>query len=397
MTVVSVSDQRERVGIGRPHVVLLGAGASLAALPNGDKRGQKPPLMANFISTLGLGPLLRDHGVKAIPDNFETLYSSLHGKPEYQPLLSELERKVYDYFAAFELPDIPTLYDHLLLSLRDQDFIATFNWDPLLVQAYIRNRKVLRELPTMLFLHGSVAVGHCQDHPGKVGPVGFRCPECRNGFVRTPLLFPVEKKEYAASPFIAREWEGVRTVLKDAYMLTVIGYSAPKSDVEAVALLHGAWDSNSSREFLETEVIDVKPEEEVEATWEPFFFSHHYSVHSSFYESTLGTHPRRSGEAVFRRTMLCEWLEEDPFPKHLDFPALYDWVQPFLAPERAPDRKGFDVALPRVVTPPSSVSAEEVGGESGARRAGPGSGVRRITRRRGGSGRSRGKSRRPPR
>ncbi|ACG72774.1 hypothetical protein AnaeK_1545 [Anaeromyxobacter sp. K] len=148
MTVVSVEDQRQRVGIGRPHVVLLGAGASLAALPNGDKRGVKPPLMANFISTLGLESLLRDHGVKHIPDNFETLYSSLHGKSEYQPLLTELEQRVYEYFAAFELPDTPTLYDHLLLSLRDQDFIATFNWDPLLVQAYIRNRKVLRELPT---------------------------------------------------------------------------------------------------------------------------------------------------------------------------------------------------------------------------------------------------------
>lgn len=396
MTVVSVEDQRQRVGIGRPHVVLLGAGASLAALPNGDKRGVKPPLMANFISTLGLESLLRDHGVKHIPDNFETLYSSLHGKSEYQPLLTELEQRVYEYFAAFELPDTPTLYDHLLLSLRDQDFIATFNWDPLLVQAYIRNRKVLRELPTMLFLHGSVAVGHCPDHQGKIGPVGFRCPECRNGFVRTPLLFPVEKKEYSASPFIAREWEAVRSVLKDAYMFTVFGYSAPKSDVEAVALLHGAWDSNSSREFLETEVIDVKAKEEVEATWEPFFFSHHYSVHSSFYESTLGTHPRRSGEAMFRRTMLCEWLEEDPFPKHLDFPALYDWLQPFLAAERAPNRKGFDEVLP-TVAPPSSVSAEEIGEESGARRAGPGSGGHRITRRRGGGGRSRGKSRRPPR
>jgi hypothetical protein len=49
MTVVSVEDQRETVGIGRPHVVLLGAGASLAALPNGDKRGRKPPLMTNFV------------------------------------------------------------------------------------------------------------------------------------------------------------------------------------------------------------------------------------------------------------------------------------------------------------------------------------------------------------
>jgi len=341
VSVVSVADQRQRPDVGRPHVVLLGAGASLAALPDGDKRGRKPPLMANFVSTLGLEPLLREHGVEHISDNFETLYSSLCGKSEYQPLLADLERRVYEYFAAFELPETPTLYDHLLLSLRDEDFIATFNWDPLLVQAYVRNRRVLRELPTMLFLHGSVAVGHCPEHLGKVGPVGLPCPECRNGFVRTPLLFPVEKKDYAKSRFIARQWEAVRSVLtKGAYMFTVFGYSAPKSDVEAVTLLHGAWDSNSSREYLETEVIDVKSKEEVEATWEPFFYSHHYSVHASFYESTLGTHPRRSSEAVFRRTMLCEVLEQDPFPKHLKFPALYDWLQPFLEAERASRRKG---------------------------------------------------------
>jgi hypothetical protein len=39
MNVVSVEDQRQHVRIGRPHVVLLGAGASLAALPDGDFGG----------------------------------------------------------------------------------------------------------------------------------------------------------------------------------------------------------------------------------------------------------------------------------------------------------------------------------------------------------------------
>jgi hypothetical protein len=82
----------------------------------------------------------------------------------------------------------------------------------------------------------------------------------------------------------------------------------------------------------------VKPKEEVEAAWEPFFFSHHYSVHPSFYESTLGTHPRRSGEAIFRRTMMCEELEQDHFPTHLDFSQLYEWLGPFLVAERAPKR-----------------------------------------------------------
>jgi hypothetical protein len=32
-----------------------------------------------------------------------------------------------------ELPDHPTVYDHLLLSLRKKDAIFTFNWDPFLL------------------------------------------------------------------------------------------------------------------------------------------------------------------------------------------------------------------------------------------------------------------------
>jgi hypothetical protein len=37
-----------------PHVVLLGAGASLAAFPNGDANGNKLPLMNDLIATVGI-------------------------------------------------------------------------------------------------------------------------------------------------------------------------------------------------------------------------------------------------------------------------------------------------------------------------------------------------------
>lgn len=37
----------------RPHVVLLGAGATMAAIPNGDKNGRKSSVMNNFIEELG--------------------------------------------------------------------------------------------------------------------------------------------------------------------------------------------------------------------------------------------------------------------------------------------------------------------------------------------------------
>lgn len=49
---------------GRPHLVLLGAGASLAAFPNGDKNGLKLPLMNNFVETVeGLSDCFDKNGI----------------------------------------------------------------------------------------------------------------------------------------------------------------------------------------------------------------------------------------------------------------------------------------------------------------------------------------------
>ena len=55
--------------------------------------------------------------------------------------LKDLFRSAYDYFAMLRLPDSPTLYDYLILSTMD--IIATFNWDPFLLQAYVCNKVVI--------------------------------------------------------------------------------------------------------------------------------------------------------------------------------------------------------------------------------------------------------------
>ncbi len=331
MSLVTVEEQRRQVGIQQPHVVLLGAGASLAALPKGDKRGVKPPLMANFVPALGLEPLLREHGVKRVPDHFERLLGLLHGKPRYAPLLAELERRVYDFFAAMELPDEPTLYDHLLLSLRRKDVVATFNWDPLLVQAYERNLSRTEELPAIAVLHGCVAVGYCPEHLERTGRPGVRCPQCHRELVRTPLLYPVADKDYLSNQLIARQWRATRHALREANLLTVFGYSAPSTDSDAVQLLRSAWSRNGLREMFGTEVIDVRPE--VEAKWKPFF-SRHRKVCSSFYDSWLGRHPRRTCEAAFRRFHLDQRLQPDAVPTSAGFDGLYEWLAPFLPFER---------------------------------------------------------------
>ncbi|MBU4399752.1 MAG: hypothetical protein KKE86_10510, partial [Planctomycetes bacterium] len=48
--------------VGCPHVVILGAGASLAACPNGDALGRQLPLMANLVEILDLKDLIAGTG-----------------------------------------------------------------------------------------------------------------------------------------------------------------------------------------------------------------------------------------------------------------------------------------------------------------------------------------------
>ena len=77
-------------------------------------------------------------------------------------LQDNLESAVRNYFKSLELPDEPTIYDYLILSLTEKDAIVTFNWDPFLMQAYRRNLTV-GNLPQLIFPHGNVGVGLCYD------------------------------------------------------------------------------------------------------------------------------------------------------------------------------------------------------------------------------------------
>ena len=84
------------------------------------------------------------------------------------------------YFESLRIPAQPTFYDYLVLSLREKDVIATFNWDPLLLQAYRRNSPI-RRLPQLAFLHGNVGLGICTNDKRK-GHLGKVCGQCKNPF-----------------------------------------------------------------------------------------------------------------------------------------------------------------------------------------------------------------------
>lgn len=60
----SVEEEMNEIKMTRPHVVILGAGASRAVCPNGDSRGNRLPLMSDFSEIVGLEALLSEWGLE---------------------------------------------------------------------------------------------------------------------------------------------------------------------------------------------------------------------------------------------------------------------------------------------------------------------------------------------
>ena len=182
----SIQDEVKDASFGRPHIVILGAGASVAALPNGDRHGRRLPVMANFVEVVELQDLLSGFVAQPTQVNFEQVYSQLVDTGRLD-LAREIEGRVFRYFSSLELPDTPTIYDHLVLSLRPKDVIATFNWDPFLWQACARNHRFAK-LPHLLFLHGNVGFGVCRDSRS-IGPLGSVCSRTGGRFEKCHFCF----------------------------------------------------------------------------------------------------------------------------------------------------------------------------------------------------------------
>jgi hypothetical protein len=317
----------------KPHLVILGAGASRAALPDGDARGRHLPVMADFVEIVPVVPILEKSGIHWEGRNFEEIYSDLSQRREHAPLKAELEQTVFDYFADLRLPDVPTIYDSLVLSLRKKDVIATFNWDPFLIQAFQRSAAVTNSLPTLLFLHGNVAHGYC-DRDRCQGPRGGICPRCGEPLKSDQLLFPIAKKDYSADPAISKAWEVTRAALKDALVVTVFGYSAPSSDKDALSMMTQAWGKPANRQLELFEIIDIKPRDEVRTIWKEFIFSGHYRVVDRASKSFLTIHPRRSIEAFLNQYIHAHFLEGNRVIKAQTLDELHAWFEPLLRAEQ---------------------------------------------------------------
>ena len=314
-----------------PHIVIVGAGGSRAACPDGDRNGRRLPLMADFVEVVGLRPLLEPAGIESEASDFEMLYDRLLSSPDHRELVAQIEAKVRAYFEAIELPDSPTVYDYLLLSLRPKDLIATFNWDPLLVQAFRRHEGRI-SMPQIAFLHGNVAVGFCADHR-RFGWYDDACVICGKAFKSSPLLFPVRAKDYQSQPFIGSQWALLEDKLARAYFVSIFGYSAPLTDVAAREAMLRVWARNDTREIAEIELIDIKSRDELHRHWEDFITRSYYITTDSVFHSYILWHPRRSCDALFAATMQNDPFKDDWFPQFSSVEELREWIYPLYREE----------------------------------------------------------------
>lgn len=323
---------REDGFVVHPHVVLLGAGASFAACPNGDRNGRKIPLLKDLPEILALEGRLEAAGFTLPIADFEETFTTICERSRHADLRAEIENRVFNYFSELELPVEPNVYDHLVSGLRPKDVIATFNWDSFLIQAMLRN-KAFKTGPQFLFLHGNVLVAHCMEDR-VTGFPGNTCSKCGKPLTQSKLLYPVGKKNYAEDGFIASQWDQLKRHLGFAYGFTIFGYSGPKTDAEARSLMANEWVSSPIYRQSEVEIIDILDRDELEKRWEDIIFSHHSRVAHDFSRSLIFNHPRRSTEALYDSLLMCNPRREEPFPKVKSIDQISSFIEPLVREEQ---------------------------------------------------------------
>lgn len=334
------NEKRLEVDRKRPHVVILGAGASVDTFPNGDKYGKKLPVMNNFLNTIGMEHILDGVTLKTTSNNLEDIYSELYDRgDECKNVRMNIENGIRTYFKSLVIPDTPTKYDLLLLSLTNKDCVASFNWDDLLLQAYNRVNKITNNLPELIFLHGNVSAGYCKEC-NRFGHISNICPKCEKPFDPVPLLYPVIHKDYNQNLFIRDEWQNVSDFLSRAILVTVYGYSAPKSDKEASNLLKRGFSRMKGIHKLDKiEIIERKgfDNENLSSTWRFFIKGTHgfYKIFDSFFNSLLAKAPRRTVEFYVKQNLADSWWGESEiqFKDGLSFDEIKKIVQPLILDE----------------------------------------------------------------
>lgn len=275
--------------MGFKHLVILGAGSTIATIPNGDKNGEESYTLANLLKdktfTSFLEKVQRNFSTNDVEDLCKQLYK------EDRPLYYEFESLVRKKYARLELPEEFTILDRLVLSLTSNDAIVSFNWDDLVMQAYQRMSDYVPEemLPILAFPHGNAQTVYNNKHYTSKRIV------TSPGWFDSPLNMPVDEIDYKSDVFINSQWHILDFFMRNAQMITFFGYRGPDSDEQDLKHLDELFAKNEICDKIE--IIDKDQESAVEVAkrLERFKMQPNWLYPcADFWHSTIAKYPRRT-------------------------------------------------------------------------------------------------------
>lgn len=275
--------------MGFKHLVILGAGSTIATIPNGDKNGEESYTLANLLKDKTFTSFLEKVQGNFSANDVEDLCKQLY--KEDRPLYYEFESLVRKKYARLELPEEFTILDRLVLSLTPNDAIVSFNWDDLVIQAYQRMSEYVPEemLPILAFPHGNAQAVYNNKHYTSKRIV------TSTSWFDSPLNMPVDEIDYKSDVFINSQWHILDFFMRNAQMITFFGYRGPDSDEQDLKHLDELFAKNEICDKIE--IIDKDQESAVEVAkrLERFKMQPNWLYPcADFWHSTIAKYPHRT-------------------------------------------------------------------------------------------------------
>lgn len=280
--------------MGFKHLVILGAGSTIATIPNGDKNGEFSYTLYNLLKDKCFTSFVKKVQTKDFQtDDVEALCNQLY--KEDKLLYDEFESLVRKKYASLELPNGFTILDRLVLSLTPNDAIVSFNWDDLVIQAYQRMSEYVPEemLPILAFPHGNAQAVYNNKHYTSKRIV------TSTSWFDSPLNMPVDEIDYNSDVFINSQWHILDFFMRNAQMITFFGYRGPSSDEQDLKHLENLFPKNEICDKIEIIDKDLESSIQVAKGLKRFKMQPNWLFPcADFWHSTIAKHPRRTLSAI---------------------------------------------------------------------------------------------------
>ena len=277
--------------MGFKHLVILGAGSTIATIPQGDKKGEKSYTLANLLSDPSLMPFVQKvHDKNYRTDDVEELCNQLY-KNDIN-LYNEFETLIRKKYGSLELPMRFTILDRLVLSLTPNDAIVSFNWDDLIIQAYQRMSYFVPDkmLPILAFPHGNAQAAYSKTHY-----TSRRVITNDRNWLDSPLNMPVDEVDYKSNLFIKSQWHILEFYIRNAKMITFFGYRGPKSDEQDLQHLDEIFVKNKICDKIEIIDKDLHEAQIVAKNLVRFKMQENWVYTCpDFWHSSIAKYPRRT-------------------------------------------------------------------------------------------------------